>query len=90
MAQLFRCSAMTFEAVVVALLRTAAIYLACGALFALWFVTTGIARVDAQTKGAGWGFRALIFPGTVALWPMFVSRIVRGLTEPPLERNPHR
>ena len=81
---------MTFESVVVAVLELAAVYAAAGALFAAWFVSGGVARVDVQARGAGWGFRVLIFPGVVALWPLFVSRLARGVAEPPLERNPHR
>jgi hypothetical protein len=81
---------MTFEIFIVGVLRVVAMYAEFGALFGLWFVSGGVARVDAQAQGAGWGFRALIFPGVVALWPLFVSRLAHGITEPPLERNPHR
>ncbi len=51
-----------------------AVYLGLGALFAVPFVARGVAAVDANAQGAGWGFRALIFPGVVALWPLLALR----------------
>jgi hypothetical protein len=67
-----------------------AIYAAIGSLFALAFVSAGITRVDAEAKGSGWGFRAIIFPGVVAFWPLLLSRWARGITEPPTQKDPHR
>ena len=51
-----------------------ALYLGFGALFALVFVLCGVEVVDANSHGASWGFRALIFPGAVALWPLLAKR----------------
>jgi len=67
-----------------------AIYATLGVLFALAFVTTGISRVDSEAKGSAWGFRVIIFPGVVAFWPLLLSRWVRGIAEPPTQRDPHR
>ena len=67
----------------------AAIYVACGIVFALVFLAVGIGRLDPAADGSGYGFRALIFPGTVALWPMLALRWARG-TSRPTERNAHR
>ena len=47
-------------------------YAACGALFATAFVPFGVDRVDATAKTLG--FRLLIVPGAVALWPLMLSR----------------
>ena len=52
-------------------------------------VTAGVQRVDPEARGAGFGFRTLIFPGVVAFWPLLLRRWVGGATEPPPERNPH-
>ena len=52
-------------------------YLACGLLFGLAFVTTGVGRVDAAARGTSAGFRLLILPGTAALWPYLVARWLR-------------
>jgi hypothetical protein len=65
-------------------------YMAFGLAFGLLFVAVGIHRVDAQAKGAGAGFRLIVLPGVVAMWPLLLARWVRGIREPPLETNPHR
>jgi hypothetical protein len=51
------------------LVTLAAAYAACGLVFAAAFVTAGVGRLDAGARGTAWGFRLLIVPGTVALWP---------------------
>ncbi len=67
-----------------------AVYSALGVTFALAFVTVGAERIDPEAKGSGWGFRAIIFPGVVAFWPLLLSRWVRGISEPPQQKDPHR
>ena len=64
-------------------------YIACGLLFACAFLAVGMRRLDPATEGSGYGFRALILPGTVALWPLLALRWVRGAPRP-IERNAHR
>jgi hypothetical protein len=65
-----------------------AAYGAIGVLFAVPFVLLGAARIDPNAQGATTGFRALIFPGSVALWPWLLARWTRpGRRE---ERSPHR
>jgi hypothetical protein len=49
-------------------------YLACGAVFAVAFHALGLARVDPAARGAGPGFRLLVTPGIVALWPLLLLR----------------
>ena len=61
------------EIVVVA----ASAYLACGLMFGLAFVTAGVGRVDAAARGTSAGFRLLILPGTVALWPLLAAHWLR-------------
>lgn len=65
-------------------------YALAGALFAVFFVTRGVQRMDTQAKGAGLAFRLLIFPGAAAFWPLLLRRWMRAQGEPPEERNPHR
>jgi len=65
-------------------------YALSGVVFAAAFVTVGVKRIDEQAVGTGVGFRLLIFPGCVALWPMLLRRWAGGKTEPPEEENPHR
>lgn len=66
------------------------IYLVIGGVFAVVFLTIGIARVDPAAKGSPIGFRLLIFPGVVALWPYLLSRWIGGEHAPRTERNSHR
>lgn len=67
-----------------------AIYLACGLAFALPFVWFGARRIDPHAAHGSWGFRVLILPGAVALWPLLLRRWVGGVNQPPEERNAHR
>lgn len=46
------------------------VYLLAGVIFAIFFLSKGIGKVDASVHGSGFGFRMIIFPGTVALWPV--------------------
>ncbi len=64
-------------------------YVGLGAAFALAFVSIGVQRIDSQSIGSSLGFRVLIFPGSVALWPLLLRRWLAGKGEPPEERNPH-
>jgi hypothetical protein len=72
-----------------ALLQVATAYVGTGLLFALVFVTSGVQRVDPSARGAGWGFRLLIVPGTVIVWPLLAVRWAAGAM-PPRELNAHR
>ena len=73
-----------------ALVYTLAIYAGLGLVFALPFVWFGVQRWDSDAQGSGVGFRLLILPGVAAFWPMFLYRWKRRITEPPVERTPHR
>jgi hypothetical protein len=57
----------TISTVVVTLVS---IYLLAGLLFALPFLLRGAARLDPSAQHGSGGFRAVILPGTVALWPV--------------------
>jgi len=76
----------------VASLLVVALYLygIAGLVFAIAFVITGVKRIDSHAIGSGVGFRALIFPGSAALWPLLLRRWISRTSEPPEERNPHR
>lgn len=65
-------------------------YVALGVLFALAFVTRGVGRLDPSAKKGTIGFRLIIFPGVVALWPILAKRWYKGMNEPPEEETPHR
>ncbi len=77
------------EAVATVIVTALGLYLLLGVLFALPFVARGVGRIDPLAREGSVGFRILIFPGTVALWPLLVRRWLRG-ESPPQEHNPHR
>jgi hypothetical protein len=53
-------------------------YIFCGLAVGVPFVLRGVDRVDEAARGASIGFRLLILPGTVALWPWMVTRWMRA------------
>ena len=55
-----------------------AVYLAIGAVFALFFVWKGAAMIDASARGANLWFRVFIFPGVAGLWPLILVRMFFG------------
>ena len=64
-------------------------YLAVGALFAVPFVVVGAGRVDEDARAGSVGFRLIILPGVVALWPVLALRWLRGPGGVE-ESSPHR
>jgi hypothetical protein len=72
------------------LLLVGFVYLLCGFVFALPFVFVGAGKIDSHAAHGSWGFRLLILPGTMFLWPLLARRWMKGVHEPPEENNPHR
>jgi hypothetical protein len=79
----------SFEEAAVWLVRALGFYVGLGLLFAAPFVLRGVDRIDPGAKGASWGFRLIIVPGVVALWPILLRRWWSA-APPPAERNAHR
>ncbi|MEO8450681.1 MAG: hypothetical protein ABI647_12855 [Gemmatimonadota bacterium] len=61
-----------------AAVRVVAAYLVVGAVFAGWFVTTGAGRLDPAAAKGSVGFRLLITPGAMTLWPVLLWKSVRA------------
>lgn len=66
-----------------------AAYVGAGLLFALYFVVFGVDRIDPVARESSWGFRVMILPGSIVLWPLLLKRCLLRQTAPP-ERNAHR
>lgn len=79
-----------YERLAILFVHALYLYVSLGAAFAIAFVAIGVNRVDSQAIGSSLGFRLLIFPGSVAFWPLLLRRWMAGKSEPPEERNPHR
>jgi hypothetical protein len=78
------------EAAAHVLLTAMAAYLAPGALFVAPFVWRGVQAVDPVARQGTVGFRLVIVPGVILLWPLLAWRWARGTGHPPLEVNAHR
>jgi hypothetical protein len=76
--------------IVETLLAVTGVYLLAGLVFAVPFVLLGVSRIDPHATQGSWGFRVLIIPGTMFLWPLLARRWMRGIHAPPQEKNPHR
>ncbi|HEX5635379.1 MAG TPA: hypothetical protein VFX50_19185 [Gemmatimonadales bacterium] len=53
------------------------VYLAIGACFAAAFALRGAGIVEPAARDATWGFRLLVLPGALTLWPLLLSRWMR-------------
>ena len=51
-----------------------AAYLVAGVIFAIAFVAAGAARIDSAARGSRLGFRVLLIPGSIALWPVLAQK----------------
>jgi len=57
-------------------------YLIAGVFVAIPFVTRWVVRVDPAARDGTAGFRILIFPGAVLLWPLLLGRVARSPVPP--------
>ncbi|MCG8306550.1 MAG: hypothetical protein MI975_04105 [Cytophagales bacterium] len=58
-------------------------YFFSGLIFSILFIIKMVGQMDEHAKGTGIGFRLLIVPGTIALWPVLLNkwRKTRNMTE---------
>jgi hypothetical protein len=56
------------------ILTSLLIYLGCGFVFAIPFVLKGANKIDEGAEGATWGFRLIIIPATIVLWPVLLRK----------------
>jgi hypothetical protein len=50
------------------------IYLVAGLLFSIPFILKGVSKIDEGARGATWGFRLIIIPGTMIFWPLLLKK----------------
>ena len=66
-------------------LSVAGLYLAGGVAFAFAFFALGLRRVDEAAANGRLGFKLLILPGVVAIWPLLLWTWI--LARPPGDRT---
>jgi hypothetical protein len=59
------------------LAQVLAVYLTAGLVFALPFAFRWAGRLDAAARAGTLGFRLLILPGAMLLWPWLIARLLR-------------
>ena len=64
--------------VVAVIFLVIALYLVAGILFAIFFLIKGIEKIDTTAHGSGWGFRLIILPGTIVLWPVLLNKWIKS------------
>jgi hypothetical protein len=57
------------------LVKLAEAYLLAGLVVAGFFFARWLKAVDPAAVGGNWGFRVLITPGVIVLWPVVVMRV---------------
>ena len=60
------------NAAIAVVLLLAGAYAGLGLVFAAVFQAMGLKRFDHAAARAGWGFRLIVTPGIVALWPVLL------------------
>ena len=60
------------------LVGAAGLYLAAGVVFAVPFVVVGVGKIDQVAAQGSVGFRLIILPGVVALWPLLALPLAAG------------
>ncbi len=53
-------------------------YLLIGLGFAIWFVFSGVHRVDAGMRESTWKLRLLLLPGAMALWVFLLPKYLKS------------
>ena len=54
------------------------IYLLLGVLFAIPFLLKGLAKVDDGAHGGTIGFKIIIIPGVIVLWPLLLKKWMKN------------
>jgi hypothetical protein len=81
---------MSAESIALWFVRLLGVYAGVGLLFALAFSSRGVEKLDPAAEGSGWGFRLIILPASIALWPWLLARWRSGASGQPIENNEHR
>lgn len=64
------------------ILLSGAAYTCMGVVLAVAFLSRGVVLVDPAARGSGLGFRLIIMPGCVLLWPVVAVWWAKALRSP--------
>lgn len=53
-------------------------YIISGLVFGIWFIFKGVGQIDHGMEGAKWGMRLLLLPGSIGLWPVLLSKVLKS------------
>ena len=59
------------------ILLVALVYILLGVVYGAYFVIKGILILDSSAVGSPWGFRLVIFPGVILLWPYLMYKVLK-------------
>ena len=63
-------------------------YWLLGAVFGLYFIGWGAARLDDEAKTMSLGVRLLLLPGSIALWPVLLRKLIQHRSPAHTDSNP--
>ncbi len=63
------------EPIVSFLVKIATVHIAFGIVIAILFFTRWLKTMDPAATGSSWGFKVLVTPGVVALWPLILMKV---------------
>ncbi len=66
------------ETIATIFLLLLALYVLIGIVFYFPFIKKGVHKIDEGVKDAPKFMKVLIFPGTVALWPILLKKMKKG------------
>lgn len=66
------------------------LYAALGVLVAPLLIFRFVERFDPAAAQSTWGFRLIVLPGAILLWPYLLRRALQGPRALPTESNAHR
>ncbi len=65
------------ETIVNACLQVLSLYLLIGLIFAGLFIWKGAAKIDEGVSGSTRGFKLIILPGVIFLWPLLLPKWIK-------------
>ncbi len=68
-----------FQALVTVFFILLLVYLICGVVFTFFFLARGLQKVDEDVPGSSWGFRIIIIPGCIVLWPVLMRKWIHAV-----------